>query len=224
MKLLAIDTATEVCGIALVEEQRLVADYRLNIKNIHNEKLVQAIENLLSDANWRLNGLDGLAVSIGPGSFTGLRIGISVCKGLAFSHNLPVAAVNTMDALVHGIHFWQGPIYPIIKARATEVYTALYRNLNGLQRLTDYQIVNIGDFADLLKEKSLVIASPCSILKFLKSDLIVEADYELTISLPFRIGLIGHNKLMNNEIENPETLEPFYLKEFKPKMKKYYAA
>ena len=84
MKLITIDTANETCGVALTEDTQLVTDFRINKKNVHNERLVSTIQQLLGGVGWQLSDLEGIIFSKGPGSFTGLRIGISVSKGLSF--------------------------------------------------------------------------------------------------------------------------------------------
>jgi len=99
VKLLALETSTLAGGAALVDGDRLVGESTLNIRVTHSERVLVAVDRLLADAGWRPSDLEGLAVSIGPGSFTGLRIGVSTAKGLALALRLAVAPVPTLDAL-----------------------------------------------------------------------------------------------------------------------------
>jgi tRNA threonylcarbamoyladenosine biosynthesis protein TsaB len=221
MKILAIDTATDICGVALTEQQQLVAEYRIRQRNVHNEKLVAAIERLLRDVNWNVEDLGGIAVSIGPGSFTGLRIGISVSKGLAFSVNAPLAAVNTLDALAHEARFWRGKICAAIKARAEEVYFALYENDgNAATRVSDCQIVDLETLNRSLASGSLVVVSPAELRsRFTNQELVFGDDALLSSALT--VARLGYQKLLHNEVADLESLEPFYLKDFQPKRKVY---
>lgn len=224
MKILAIDTATAVCGVALTEGSELIAEYRLNRKNLHNEKLVSAIEFLVKDAQWQLSELDGIALSIGPGSFTGLRIGISVSKGLVYSLNVPLVDVNTLDSLAFGAHLWEGQVCTILKAREKEVYFSLYeRSSEYFKRISEYQIVRSEEVIDLIKERTLLISNPYDLVTGTKNAKIRRAPRELSMPNPWIIAKSGMQKLQNREYADPESIEPFYLKEFKPKRKVYYA-
>lgn len=225
MKILAVDTSTQVCGIGLTEEASLVAEYRLNRKNVHNEKLVAAIQYVLSDSNWRIQDLNAIAVSNGPGSFTGLRIGLAVCKGLAFTLDIPIVAVNTLDALAQQADHWQGSVAAILKARQNEFYFALYDRREGaLQRRRAYQVVTDDELAEMLQEKTLVVAYPQNLYTLLtrRNKNCVAAAAEASSIRPYTIARMGYEKLQNNEIENPASLEPFYLKPFAARKKSYY--
>jgi tRNA threonylcarbamoyladenosine biosynthesis protein TsaB len=99
--ILAIETATELCGVALVHGQECIGHRIVIEKNIHSERLMVLVDDLLREADVPVRSLDGVAVSIGPGSFTGLRIGLSVAKGLAYACGLPLLAVPTLDAIAY---------------------------------------------------------------------------------------------------------------------------
>ncbi len=222
MKLLTIDTATEVCGVALTENRRLLFDCRLNKKNIHNEKLISIIQKAVDDVEWKLSDLNGIVVSIGPGSFTGLRIGVSVSKGLSFSLGIPIVGVNTLDAFAQAGSFWPGRICAIIKARENELYTAAYQFENKLNRLSDYEIITMEDFGVGITEEILVIASPHSLGAIFQDKSLIVAPEELTVSNPYNIAVLGLDKFENKDFISPEDIEPFYLKDFQPKKKKNY--
>lgn len=223
MKIIAVETATHICGVALSEDNHLVAEYRMNQKNVHNERLVSAIQCLMEDTKWDLEDLDGIAVSVGPGAFTGLRIGIAVCKGLAFTLDIPLVAVNTLDALAYQAHLWTGQICSIIKAKEGEAYFALYnRTPETLQRCSDYQIINIEELGNFLEERTLVVAVPQREYLTLKNNKIVFAPPEVATLIPFTIAELGYLRIKAKEFEDLESVEPFYLKEFIPKHKVYY--
>jgi tRNA threonylcarbamoyladenosine biosynthesis protein TsaB len=127
MRLLALETATRAGGAALLEDGRLVGESRLNIALTHSERLMAVVDRLLQDCGWDAAGLQALAVSVGPGSFTGLRVGAATAKGLALALEIPVVPVPTLDALAATLPFADAPVCPLLDARRGEVYCSLYR-------------------------------------------------------------------------------------------------
>jgi tRNA threonylcarbamoyladenosine biosynthesis protein TsaB len=159
MKILAIDTSTPAGSIALTEGALLKAQHILNISATHNQRLLPGIDRILEDTGWTLDDLDALAVSLGPGSFTGLRIGLSVIKGLAWARGKPLAGVPTLDALAANVPFVPYPICPVLDARKGEIYTALYR-LNDeqvVEKFTPYMALKPEKLADLISEKTVFV-------------------------------------------------------------------
>jgi len=128
MLVLGIETATKTGGVAIVSEQGVVAEYTLSIEVTHSERLMSTVDRVLKDTGFTLANIDGFGVSIGPGSFTGLRIGLATIKGLAFATGKAVAAVPTLKALAWNIPFSRYPVCPLLDARKKEVYAALYRH------------------------------------------------------------------------------------------------
>ena len=126
MRLLAVDTSTLTGAVALLEDDTLVAESRLNVALTHGERLLPAIDGILAAAGWSLAELDALAVAVGPGSFTGLRIGVSTVKGLAFATGKPTVPVSTLEALAWSLPLAAHPVCPVLDARKGEVYTALF--------------------------------------------------------------------------------------------------
>lgn len=127
MLILGIETATTTGSVALLSEAGVIAQYSLNIEVKHSERLMATIDRVLSDARLTLADVGGIAVSIGPGSFTGLRVGLATAKGLAFAAGKPLAAVPTLRALAWNLPFAASPICPLLDAKKKEVYAALYR-------------------------------------------------------------------------------------------------
>ena len=130
--ILAIETATDICGVALVQNQNVVAQRVLAEKYVHSEKLLPMIDEVLRDASFSAKHLDAIAVSIGPGSFTGLRIGLSTAKGLALSLGKSVIAVPTLDALAYAFFRRKGGasvavVCPMIEAKRDEAFFCFYR-------------------------------------------------------------------------------------------------
>jgi tRNA threonylcarbamoyladenosine biosynthesis protein TsaB len=139
MNLLAVESATLSGGVALLDDDRLLGEITLNIAITHSERLMSAVDRLLADCGLAPADLGGLAVSVGPGSFTGLRVGLATVKALAMALDLPVAQVPTLDALAARLPFADAPVCPILDARKGEVYLSLYRwSGSGMERQWDY--------------------------------------------------------------------------------------
>ena len=139
MKLLAVESATLSGGAAILDGDRLLGEIMLNISLTHSERLLSAVDRLLADCGLAPADLEGLAVSVGPGSFTGLRVGLATVKGLAMALDLLVAPVPTLDALAARLPFADAPVCPILDARKGEVYLSLYRwRGDSMSREWDY--------------------------------------------------------------------------------------
>jgi tRNA threonylcarbamoyladenosine biosynthesis protein TsaB len=125
---LAIDSSTPVAGIALLDEEQLIREVFINYKKNHSETLMPLVDELLRGCERNLSDLTALAVTLGPGSFTGLRIGLAAIKGLSLAAAKPVVGISTLDVLAHNIVFSDTLVCPLLNARKQEVYTALYDN------------------------------------------------------------------------------------------------
>jgi len=126
--ILAIDSSTPVAGVALLDEEKLIREEFINYKKTHSETLMPIVDELLRGCDRSLRDLTALAVTIGPGSFTGLRIGLAAIKGLSLAANLPVVAISTLDVLAHNLVCSDTLVCPMLNARKQEVYTAFYDN------------------------------------------------------------------------------------------------
>ncbi len=127
MKILALDTATRTCSVAVVDGERLAAEMTIEPARTHSRHLMEMIDTVLRTSGLTIAGLDGLAVTRGPGSFTGLRIGISTIKGLAAASGKPLVGVSALEVLAARFPFTPYLICPAIDARKKQVYTARYR-------------------------------------------------------------------------------------------------
>lgn len=126
MKLLAIDTSTEICSICILEEEKVAAEYMTRSERTHTARLMPALDMLLQHLGWGREALGGLAVVNGPGSFTGLRICLSVVKGLSLGLNLKVATAGALEVAAHQVPH-DGWICPAMDARRGEIFTCLYQ-------------------------------------------------------------------------------------------------
>ncbi len=133
MKVLALETATVTGSIAILDDQTgLIGEVRTDVKIVHAERLMPSIEWLLDTSRIPIEEIDAFAVSIGPGSFTGLRIGLSTAKGFAYAAGKPLVPVSTLDAFARTLPFCAHAICPLLDARKNEVYAALYKWEKGL--------------------------------------------------------------------------------------------
>ena len=134
MLILAIDSSTPAAGIALLDDEHLIREEFINYKKNHSETLMPLVDELLRGCDRTLADLTALAVTIGPGSFTGLRIGLAAIKGLSLAAAKPVVGISTLDVLAHNIFCSDALVCPLLNARKQEVYTALYDNRGGYSR------------------------------------------------------------------------------------------
>ncbi len=161
MKILGIDTSTPCGSVGLADDGGVISEYLLNVPVTHSERLLAAIHFVLKEAGCAMETLDGWAISLGPGSFTGLRIGVSTVKGLAYATGKPVVGVPTLDGLAAQISPTPYLICPVLDARKKEVYTAFYRynKKDLLVRLSDYQAINPDVLIKEVKEKTIFIGN-----------------------------------------------------------------
>ena len=159
MKVLGIDTSTSCGSIGLVDDGRLISEYILDIPVTHSERLLGAIEFVLEEARWAVENVDGWAISLGPGSFTGLRIGVSTVKGLALATRKPVAGLSSLDVLASQISPTPYLICPVLDARKGEVYTAFYRYEEGdfLRRKSAYEAIRPEDLVRRIEERTIFV-------------------------------------------------------------------
>ena len=153
MKILSVDSSATVASVALSESGRLLAEYTLNNKNTHSETLLPMIESLLSFFSMEIGDVDLFAVSTGPGSFTGVRIGTATVKGLAFASDKPCVGVSTLEAIAYNLRFHKGIVCPVMNARRSQVYTAIFRSDGEkLERLTEDLAISIAELDRMLAE------------------------------------------------------------------------
>jgi len=152
MFVLGIETATRAAGAAVVNEDRLVAERFVNNRKTHSQNLLPMIQQVLEDTGISPRELGGIAVSGGPGSFTGLRIGMAAAKSMAQVLQIPVVGVSTLEALAWNINGAEGLICPVLDARKQEVYTCLYASREGRPvPVTEPQALSLPELISLLE-------------------------------------------------------------------------
>lgn len=154
MLILALDSSTRLGSVALLQDETLVAEYTLSVQRTHAERLLPAVDQVLRDAGVEPAALEGIAVSRGPGSFTGLRIALATAKALGYALDRPVVGVSTLDSLAYGVAGWGEVVCPLLDARRGEAYAAVYRTLPGgeLTRLSDYLALPVAQILERVGE------------------------------------------------------------------------
>ena len=146
MLILALDSTAIAASVALCEDERALAAFHLNNGNTHSETLLPMIKAALDTTGKTVDDVDVFACSVGPGSFTGVRIGVATVKGLAFDKNKPVIGVSTLEALATNLLPFEGLIVPVMNARRGQVYNAVFEaSGNSLCRLTEDRALAITD-------------------------------------------------------------------------------
>lgn len=218
MIVLSIDSSSKVATVALFKDETLLGEYTLNEKREHSVLLMPMIENILSECNISINDIDGYVVSKGPGSFTGLRIGMATVKGLSLGSNKPYVSISSLEALAYSLTSFHGIVCPIMDALRENVYTALYKSEDGnLKTLLEPTPMDIDKLIDLLKEKNeRVIFTGDAVLKH--KDYIINnfkdavfAPNHLSIVRASSLGELGLNLLKSN-INDDRNSAPIYLK------------
>lgn len=215
--LLSIETATSVCATALYVNGKLIDSKTINSDKSHSTMLLQFIEELLETNSITKKDLSAIAISEGPGSYTGLRIGLSTTKGLCYALDIPLIAVNTLDAMALQVsktmHANQLAC-PMIDARRMEVYTALYNGKNERVEALNNVIIDENTFKDQLDSHPIIIfgngAEKCK-------GVITHTNVSFLENIEpsaIEVGEIGYAKFLKNEFENVAYFEPNYFKEF----------
>ena len=151
MKILSLDSSATVATVALFEDGRLLAEFTINNGNTHSETLLPMVETVIKTYGITVKDIDAFAATTGPGSFTGVRIGAATVKGLAFGTDKPCIEVSTLEAIAENLSVRDGLICPVMNARRSQVYTALFRAEGGkLSRLMDDSAISIEELDGIL--------------------------------------------------------------------------
>jgi tRNA threonylcarbamoyladenosine biosynthesis protein TsaB len=224
-EILCLETAGQVCSVALAADNGRVWSMAGEGKNDHSALLTGMIGSVLVEAGLSLAGLDAVAVSMGPGSYTGLRIGVSTAKGLCYSLDKPLLGVSTLQAMAAGMaeRMVKTPgvdperilFCPMIDARRMEVYTGLYDYENKLVREVSAEIIDENSFRDYLEKDQIVFfgdgaLKTMDLLKARRNAIFIE-DFSMNASYMASISVALFRE---GKFENTAYFEPFYLKDF----------
>ena len=215
--ILSIETSTEVCSVALHNQSRLVADRESIAAYSHAERLAPIIDEILTDNHIKREELTAIAVSAGPGSYTGLRIGTSTAKGLCYALNIPLITINTLESMLVGIeqdnenHL----LCPMLDARRMEVYCLLADRNGQITEPTQAKIIDETSFMDYLGSKKISFfgngANKCQSVITAENATFIDGIKPSAIN----IGKLAFNKYQANDFADLVNFEPDYLKAFR---------
>jgi len=217
--ILSIETSTPACSVALHKDGKLLACYNIISEKAHSGLITVLIENIISHTNYKLNDIDAVAVSKGPGSYTGLRIGVATAKGLCFALDKPLIAINTLEAMASNINNHQIKnnflLCPMIDARRMEVYCAIFDSELKTIMPTKAEIIDENSFKKLLRDNKIIFLGSGAnksfeILKCNPNAQLIKDVFPNAVS----IGCLAEESFKNNNFENLTYFEPFYLKDF----------
>ncbi|NOZ57746.1 MAG: tRNA (adenosine(37)-N6)-threonylcarbamoyltransferase complex dimerization subunit type 1 TsaB [Calditrichaeota bacterium] len=225
MKLLAVETATPVCGAALAENGRVLAEVNLDLGRIHAERLAVVVQWLLETAGLEPAEIGVVAVSAGPGSFTGLRIGFAFAKGFALPHGARLVAVPTLQALALNASRCGGTVCSLLRSRRGEFFAAHYHSGNGeLREVKAAEVVSENRLVEFCRGADVVVgqtdALPETLVEALQEAGMFVWPAEAGKARASHVAILGARLAPSEKWADLETAEPFYLQEFVAKLPK----
>jgi len=217
MKILTIDTSTHLGSIALVVDAELKAQFDLNLPHTHNQRLISSLKTVLNFTGLSLAEIDLFAVVKGPGSFTGVRIGVATAKGIAYALQKPLIGVNSLDAIAHNFPWAPYLICPMIDARKRQVFTAFYETENGkIKRISEYRSVYPQDLLTGIRHKTIFAGTGVGvyeeIIKQKMKNRYIIPPPQLHRPHPQVIAILALQKFKKGEKTDPLSLIPFYIR------------
>ena len=212
MKILAIDSTANTSTVALLENETLLGLYTANTKNTHSETLLPMVKHLMSTLNVSNDQIDAYAVSNGPGSFTGVRIGVATIKGLAFGKDKKCVEVSTIEALAQNLEGFEGIICPIMNARRGQVYTGAFLNR---KRIIDDTCMMLCDLIPMLEEYNqpiYFVGDGYSLIEDMQISNLKSTPEMLRYQNAFSVGKIAYKKLQNEDYTTDKELSVEYLR------------
>lgn len=225
MYILAIDSATPVAGVALLQDKKLLREDFVNFKKTHSETLMPMVDETLRRCELTLKDLAAIAITIGPGSFTGLRIGLAAAKGLSLSGAVPLIGISTLDVLAHNLSYTNSLVCPLMDARKQEVYAAFYDGSGYCpQRLGPDLACSPQEFAEQALQKADEISKEQIVL--LGDGYAPYADFfqqalqdrlripppHLMLPRASALGSLACERLVQKEFDDALTLRPVYVR------------
>jgi tRNA threonylcarbamoyladenosine biosynthesis protein TsaB len=212
--ILNIETATKNCSVALAKDGKTIVCNELATENFsHAEKLHVFIEQILMESNVQFSELNAIAVSQGPGSYTGLRIGVSSAKGFSYALNIPLIAVDTLQLLAKQITIDKGIILPMIDARRMEVFSAMYDSNYNQIRATQAEIIDESSYQEISETIHLVGDGIGKFTNTLTDEKFVFHN-EVVYPSAKEMSELSFEKFQNSDFVDVAYFEPFYLKDF----------
>ncbi len=225
MKVLAVETSTMLGGVAVVDRKMgLVAEMRLNVKTTHSERLMTAIDNVLRQSELDLGDIDAFAVAIGPGSFTGLRIGLSTVKGLSYATGKKIVTVPTLEAFAWNFPYCPYPVCLMLDARKAEVYAAVFKwEEGGFRRLVPEMSIRPDDLLGSLEGVVLFAGEGVSLYGTKIAEIMKEraliASPQTMVPSPANVAMLGLDKAERGEYADASDQAPYYIRKSEAEVK-----
>lgn len=224
MKLLAVETATMLGGVAVMDGATLLAESRINVRVTHSERLMKEIDHVLGVAGLELGDIDAFGFSAGPGSFTGLRVGLSTIKGLVYATGKRLVVVSTLEAFAWNVPFSEHQVCPLLDARRKEVYGAVFRwSGEGFTMVIGEKAVKIGDLLKNIEASTVFLGEGAilyqeTIAEFLGDKALFGAPQHMVPS-PASVAALCMGKALNGEFSDAMTAVPAYLRRSEAEIK-----
>ncbi|MEF9942005.1 MAG: tRNA (adenosine(37)-N6)-threonylcarbamoyltransferase complex dimerization subunit type 1 TsaB [Lachnospiraceae bacterium] len=219
MRVLALDSSGLVASVAVVEEEQTVAEYTVNYKKTHSQTLLPMIDEVVKMIELDLDTIDAIAVSGGPGSFTGLRIGSATAKGLGLALGKPLVHIPTVDGLAYNMYGTGGIVCPIMDARRNQVYTGLYYVQDTLDVLQPQMVISINTLIQLLNERGEKVTFLGDGVPVYREQLVeglqvpyIFAPAHMNRQRGASVGVLGIHYICNGQTENAREHQPNYLR------------
>lgn len=219
MTILAIDSSAKAVSVCIANEEKIIGEFFINTSLTHSQTLMPMTEQLLKNTEMTIDDVDAIAVNAGPGSFTGVRIGVAAAKGLAFPKNLPCVSVSTLESMAYNLLGTDCVVCAVMDARCSQVYNAMFR-IKGetVERLTDDRALSLSDLLLEFKqtdERILIVGDGAEITyDFLKNEAsnAVLAPKNRRTQTASSVALAAFQKLFEGKTQTAAELMPIYLR------------
>ncbi len=216
MKILAMDTSSFAASVAVFDDNIILGEYVVRNQRKHSQNIMVMTERLLDNLEMDISEIDVFATTVGPGSFTGLRIGISTIRAFAQAMNKPVAAVSTLEALAYNVSEFSGIIVPMLDARRDEVFTAAYEFSNGkIKEVTQPCVMTIPEIIDMYSDKKVMFTGDGALIhrdELKTSDNFCFAPVNMAETRASSLVCAALDKTEKNELKHYNAVLPIYLR------------
>lgn len=216
-KILALETSTEFGSIALLNHNETLAEICFGGGITHTERLLPALDWILKISRTPLSEIQALAVGVGPGSFSGLRIGMATVLGMAWAQKIPLLGVSSLKALAGNLPFFSGTVCPLIDARKGEIYWSLYRSENGtLSALAEEKVSPLAEILEAVTLPAIFLGTGAlryhRAIEAWKDGKARVGDPGLAYPCARQVGILAGERLARGETDDPRTLMPNYIR------------
>lgn len=215
MRILGIDTSTKFLCIGFYDKNKGVSEFRMDLDRKHSSYILVTIKRILDSFKIKPKDLDYFAIGIGPGSFTGIRIGLSVVKGLAYCLEKPLIGISSLDILALNVGLREMKICPVIDAKRNLIFTSLYTIKDGyLRRIMPYKLISLDALINRVTSRTIFLGDALNFYREkiklkIKKAILLDEDY--WYPWPRNIIELARERIHKNRIDNIKTIQPIYL-------------